>query len=157
MSGLMASPWRTMSSPVLTMAAPSSGGTKWTSPRSRRAAPTPPARTATPAIVFPALGRLPGRSGSDAVSSAPVASGDGPFGLRRCAFRSCRLRRRAARAQGARCIADARSGDALELPLEQGDIGIDHEVHQFLEGGPGLPPKHLARLGGVAHPQVDLG
>src|SRR5512132_1978408 len=157
MSGLMARPCSTMSSPVLTMAVTSAGGTTSTIPRSRRAAPTPPARTATRPIALPALGLRPGRSGSGAVASAPVTSGDGPFGLRRCVFGSCRLRRRAARAQGARCIADARSGDALELPLEQREVGVDHEVHEIVERGLGLPTQLPACLGGVAHQQVDLG
>src|SRR4051794_30797613 len=40
----MCSPCRTMSSPTLTMAVTSDGGTTSTSPRRKRAAPTPPAR-----------------------------------------------------------------------------------------------------------------
>src|SRR5918994_478912 len=143
MSGLMARPWSTRSSPVLTMAVTSAGGTTRTKPASSRAAPTPPARTATrrrpPDVVLPALGLRPGRSGSDVVSPAPVASGDGPLG------------------PWPRCIADARSGDALELPLEQGDVGVDHEVDQALERGLRLPAEHLAGLGRVADQQVDLG
>src|SRR5919106_1658996 len=137
MSGLMASPCSTMSSPVLTMAVTSAGGTTFTIPLSRRAAPTPPASTAA-RIVLPALGLRPGRSGSDAAFPAPVASGDGPLG------------------PGARCIADARSGDALELPLEQGEVGVDHQVDQASERGLRLPAQLAARLGGVAHQQVDL-
>src|SRR5918995_2601721 len=141
MSGLMARPWSTRSSPVLTIAVTSACGTTRTRPASNRAAPTPPARTATrpPPVVLPALGPRPGRSGSDAVSPAPVASGDGPLG------------------SWSRCIADACSGDALELPLEQGDVGVDHEVDQALERGLRLPAEHLAGLGRVAHQQVDLG
>src|SRR5262245_31951651 len=44
----MDSPCSTVSSPTLTMAVTSAGGTVRTIPVSRRAAPTPPARTATP-------------------------------------------------------------------------------------------------------------
>src|SRR5579872_101069 len=43
-SGLMCRPCSTVSSPVLTTTVSSSGGTTLTIPRSRRAAPTPPAR-----------------------------------------------------------------------------------------------------------------
>ena len=45
-SGAMWSPWSTVSSPVLTMAVMSDGGTTSTIPRRSRAAPTPPARAA---------------------------------------------------------------------------------------------------------------
>src|ERR687893_3087684 len=103
-SGLIASPCSTMSSPVLTIAVTSPGGTARTSPASRRAAPTPPHSTET------------------------VTGG---------------------RARG--------SCDALELPLEQGHVRVDHQVHKALEAGPRLPAEHVAGLGRVADEQVDLG
>ena len=46
-SGLMCRPWSSVSSPTLTMAVTSAGSTARTSPARNRAAPTPPARTAT--------------------------------------------------------------------------------------------------------------
>src|SRR5690606_35530445 len=99
----MASPWSSMSSPVFSTAVTPAGGTVRTSPASRRAAPTPPHRTAT------------------LVTAA------------------------------------TRARDALELPLEQRQVGVDHEVDQLLEAGLRLPAEHPARLRGVADEHVDLG
>ena len=57
-SGEMDRPWSTVSSAVLTTAATCRGSTTWTTPRRKRAAPTPPESTATsimPACRHPAV------------------------------------------------------------------------------------------------------
>src|SRR5262245_24331096 len=118
MSGQMASPWSTMSSPVLTMAVTPSGGTTSTSPRSRRRRQRPPP-TRRPASLVDPRGRH--RGVSPARSCAHVHPC--PLGL---------------------------SGHALELSLEQREVGVHHEVHELLERGLRLPSQCAARLGGVA-------
>ena len=99
-SGAMWSPWRTVSSPVLTTAAISEGGTTSTSPRSSRAAPTPPANaviTAEP-LAFPSSNGATGRNLARFCSASCGGSHRGRLpGLRPPATRPPATRPRATR------------------------------------------------------------
>ena len=87
----MWSPWRTVSSPVLTMAVMSAGGTTSTIPRRSRAAPTPPARAVIIAVRRRRCGEdIGGRLAALTRWSRPVA-GDVQGSLR-AAGATCTLR-----------------------------------------------------------------
>src|SRR5690349_21749877 len=77
----MCRPWSTTSSPVLTTAVTSDGGTAATNPRRQRAAPTPPARAViTPAPYARACWRaMPRRVAIDATPLLGARTGVGTF------------------------------------------------------------------------------
>src|SRR4051812_13528177 len=45
---------------------------------------------------------------------------------------------------------------SLKLPLQQGDVGIDHDANQLLKGHLCGPAEALLRLGGIANEQIDF-